>query len=467
MDIRKILQLLLLFFCLPVLHAQILLSSQPLELKKSRDYHEIMAAPDAANSQLVVFAADKEKVTALRYNSVLFFSDTLTATRPGKAYSFMAGHSFNGMQAHVYWASDDFTQIQATGFDFTTRTVASPPPIEIPFRDEEIVTTFSGNDSFYIATLPKEDNKLILYVFNNGRYESQVIDLSMFAITTIENKDITIKKLLKQYGIRKIDEDAFSDLLTASSRIKLYVAEDELLLTLDHNATQTQVFSINTNTYSVTEKKFPHLLFNKAAEANSYYHRGRLYQLKMNEDQLALTATGYPSGGNIKSYNVAKNDSISFKNSPLLVQTGSQRPKEFKNTKKFLEKAASASPALSVYQTAGGLFVLVGGMRSVVTAGNALLGVAMVAAGGSVDLLDGMMDNENNQSIYFESLFDDDFEHSTLQPSVLAVDDISTFLNKNTSVSLQTVTPFGGYYVMGYYDTKAKQYVLRKFQDGY
>ena len=46
----------------------------------------------------------------------------------------------------------------------------------------------------------------------------------------------------------------------------------------------------------------------------------------------------------------------------------------------------------------------------------------------------------------------------------LAVDFISQFINEN-DVTLQSVFPFENYYILSYYDSKKKEYVMRKFED--
>jgi hypothetical protein len=144
------------------------------------------------------------------------------------------------------------------------------------------------------------------------------------------------------------------------------------------------------------------------------------------------------------------------------VQTGNQRPRDFKNSKKFLQRAAESAIGVTVYQTPDDLLLTIGGVRYVTPAGNIILGAAMIAAGGSPE---GLFDPESTQLIYFESLFDENFEHHNFTGGMLALDHLGVFMASAKNVGQQSVVPFNGYLVLGYYDSKAKQYILRKFQD--
>ena len=111
--------------------------------------------------------------------------------------------------------------------------------------------------------------------------------------------------------------------------------------------------------------------------------------------------------------------------------------------------------------------VTAGGIRDVSSTGGLLLGIsasfAMITA-GSYYPIDGLLDTQNLQSIYFEGLFDNKFQHKNIQQQGLAVDYISQFQHEN-NVSLVSVFPYNDYFIMGYYGSKKKEFALRKFED--
>lgn len=469
---KKILIILYILGCCPALIAQVQVSTKHLELKKSARFNEILAAKEAENRALVVFAADKKTLTAQRYNAAFFYKDSIITSRPNREYDYMAGYSYsNSTQAQVYWANADFTKIQAVNFNFEAATVTTAT-LQLPLREETVLTTFSHNNTFYLVALPGEGDKLKLYRFNDGSYKATTLDFSKFKFRDVENDSISFSELVRGYGLQKIEPDGFTALPTAAGPVKLYAEGNKMVLTLDHNPVYTQLFTID-SAYTVRERLMPQIRLKKAfgSTSNSFYFKDKLYQLKLNDEELALYATDITTGKIEQSHRATANDSIAFKNSSLLSQTGNRRAVEFKNTEKFLQKAALGVAALSVYQTPDDLLVAVGAVRNVVSAQNAVLSVALtgvvIAGGGGGDVIN-LFDADNLQSVYFEGLFDEDFNHKPFLQGRLAIDKVGQFIEANRrSVSLETLIPVNGYYLLGFYDAKRQHYVLLKFEDEY
>jgi hypothetical protein len=115
--------------------------------------------------------------------------------------------------------------------------------------------------------------------------------------------------------------------------------------------------------------------------------------------------------------------------------------------------------------------VVTGAVRNVTPTGDVILGVmltgATIATGMGSGDFSGMFPG-NTETSYFESLFDDNFNHKPLPQQRLAADYIGQFIGMNEkSISLETVFRYDYYYVLGYYDAKAKKYVMVRFQDDF
>jgi hypothetical protein len=467
MTIKKLLTLIILCSLQPAF-SQVVLSTHNLEMKKSGIYHDAMAAPEAKDRGLVVFAADKENVTALRYTRVLYYADSLAAPRPGvNDYDMMAGYSYDENQRpSAYWANVDFTKILEQRFDFDAADVTDYA-FDMTYKDESIVITFSDNNSFYIITKSNKGSKLYVYVFNGGKYLKHPLDFSGFTIKNDKDKAVTLSGLLEQYGLQKMESPDFNPLAVTAEKIKLYLNEDAMQLTLDVNPGFTQVFTINSSNYSISELIVPQKVLEKG-NSNSFIHSKKLYQVVLDKKELSLTATDLTSGSELNTYRVGADATITFKNSDLLEQTDNKTGKVYKNTKKFLRKAAWGLPAVTVYKTPEDFLVVTGAIRQSVPAGEVVLGsvatVAMVATGTGVDGF-GMF-NDHIQSIYFESLFDEGFNHKPLPQQRLASDYLGQYMYEHRKeIAKQTIFSYDYYMVLGYYDVKAEKYVLVKFQD--
>lgn len=458
----KKISFLLFFLPLNILLAQTQLSSVPLTLNKTTDKREALTAVDSAARQMVVFAADKEKLRALRFNRALFFTDSLSVPRPDKQYDYMAGYSFSGSNPAVYWASSDLKKIEGLYFDIASKKV-SRVPFAMPFNEREILASFSANNAFYIVTLHAKEDRLVFYAFANGRYTSYEADLSEAGFTSASAKKSTFRALLERHGLQKIDRRGFIGLTEASSKIKLYDTPGAFVLTIDTNPAFTHVLTIDAATFTISRRMVTQPRFAEEADANSFYLEGNLYQIKANDEELALVATDLSTGKVIGSHMATAEENITFKNTPLLSVSANRQPQQFKDTKKFLRRLSSGTAAISVYQTPDDIRIMAGGVRSYIPAGTAILGGTLTLAGGSVDMLDA----EETQVLWFESLFDDTFAHRPYTPGILAGDRISQFTHDIKNLQLLNVVPFHYYYVVGYYDAKLKRYVQRKFEDDY
>lgn len=439
---------------------QTILNSHTLNLRGSQNNHQILNAVNL-HEQTFAFLSDKEKLTVLKYNRALFFSDSISISRPDKEYEFMTGYSFesNG-NARVYWASRNLTKLQSILFDFENKTT-SVNDFQLAFTDESIITTFSENTFFYILTLPKNQEKLKIYIFRKGEKYERTVDFSDYKFTDEKSKPITFNRLISQNGLEMIDNKVINPLFHSVGKSKMYVDVNKLILTFD-SPERTQTFQVDLNTFLATEKIIPQQVLVKAGKSNSYFSKNKIYQFKVNDQELSIASVDLQSGEVVKKHYADIKDTISFRNSPLYSQTGNQRAKVMKNTKKFLQRLSNSDVGLSVYKTPNALMLTVGGVRSVSSTGGIMLGVAMSAAGGGD--FSSLFDDESLQSTYFEALFDERFEHQSVSQLPLATDFISQFIAEN-DIDLQTVFPYKGYYILSYYDSKKKEFVMRKFED--
>lgn len=103
--------------------------------------------------------------------------------------------------------------------------------------------------------------------------------------------------------------------------------------------------------------------------------------------------------------------------------------------------------------------------------GGVLLGIASgvgtIATGGSTFFADDFMYDGLLQVNYFETHLDPKSQYLKREQEVLATDYIGQFLDQNKDATLASSFKFKDHYILGYYDSKAKKYVLRKFQDDF
>ncbi|AOW08880.1 hypothetical protein [Flavobacterium gilvum] len=459
---KKILLFFILIQCNSLL-SQTVLATAPLEFKKSKDYRQVINAENTSTHEVFVFASDKETLTILKYNSALFLTNQFSLPRPDTNYKLLSGYSFNGNgNPTLYWSNADFTKILAVQYDLDTKTNIAQISYEQQFFNQTIITQFQANDTFYILTQKHFEEKLMLYVFKDGKKEEKTLDFGSFKFKNSKNQPVSFSKILEVLPIEKIETNQFNPLFKGSEKTKLYALKNRLLLTLDHDDNETQAFDIDLATFEIKEKHFhKSQTKNYVSLSNSYYHEGKIYQIKVNAEELLFEIKDYNTGDSIKSITTAKTSAIPYKTSPLWLQLEGQRPKEIKNTEKFLHQLVYLEVGLTVYKTPKAILITMGGTGNI-----QFTDVANTFSSNDPSVSD-LMYHYIPTTAYFESLFDKKLENNRQDQEPLAVDFISRFTQENPDITLVNVMRYNNYYILGYYDNDNKEYVMRKFIDGF
>lgn len=192
-----------------------------------------------------------------------------------------------------------------------------------------------------------------------------------------------------------------------------------------------------------------------------------MYQLTVNKNALSLNAIDLNTKIVLETYRTNANEDIAFKNSPLLLVSENGKSRVLKKTSKMLSKIDEESIGLSIYSSPNYNLFTIGGVRQVVSSGNILLGFGLSlggAMGGTTVDIGGIIDADQQQSLYFESFFDPNFKHIITPFRPLYIDALSDFLNQNNPIIYNSY-PFQDYIILNYYDKKSNEFVMRKFED--
>lgn len=447
---KKILLLFFLIHCNSI-WSQTVLATTPLEFKKSKDYRQNLTAENLNTHEVFAFASDKEMLTILKYNTALFLTNQYSFSRPDIDYKKLSGYSFDDKgNPTLYWSDEKFGKITAVQYDLSTKTNTSIN-YEQQFFNQEVITNFQANNTFYILAQKHFEQKLILYVFKDGKKTEKTLDFGTFKFKNSKNQEITFSRILEACPIQKIETTQFNPLFQGTKKTKLYALKNKLLLTLDHDDNETQAFEIDLNSSEIKETHYQKKATkNYVCLSNSYYHEGKIYQIKVNTEELLFEIKDYKTGETLKSFLVNQTETIPYKTSPLWVQIEGDRPKETKTTAKFLNQLVHTDTGLTVYKTPKSILITMGGT-------------------GITQMTNFNYESSNYPvSVYFESVFDKKLENNKHeQQDPLAVDFINRFVQEHPEAVLQNIIRYNNYYIMAYYDTNTKQYILRKFTDGF
>ncbi|HEY1196702.1 hypothetical protein [Flavobacterium sp.] len=446
--------------------SQTVLTSYPIDLKTPKEECETLNAENTITHDVFVFIASPNNFTILKYNSALFLNDQFVATRQYVENRSMMGYSFSeDGNPTVYWFSPVEKNIIVIKYYFETKTTKALK-FTFPTENQTIIAQYQKDNNFYLILKYKDKQALTAYTFKNGIADEKFLDFSSFTFRDRKTQQKTFNQILNENPIEKMDSGEYNPLYRVVAKNKLYTLPNRLILTLDQSPRKTQLFDINLENSEIKEKTFIKPLGQKNPRtSNSFYHENKLYQLTVNSNELLFDVKDYDSGEILKSFNVTKKDTIRFNNSPLLMQIENRKPKVIKKTASFIKELASVDAGLSVFKNKKNLFITLGG------SGSNSRTVSMNGFNMFDDFFGDFPSNnysiESNYSVFLESVWTKKLELTTETHEPLAADKIYYFIDNHREIFFPNILKLSNYSILGYYDTIAKEYVLRKFTDGF
>jgi hypothetical protein len=463
---KKSLLILLLIYN-SALFSQTVLTSYPLDLKESEENSQILNAENTVTHDVFAFIVNKRNLTILKYNSALFLTDQYTSLLLNLDNKSIIGYSFSeDGNPTLYWSSIDFNEIIVIEYFLENKTFKALK-FRFPSSNQYVITPL-----FNILTKDLSEQTLTLYTFKNGTAEEKIFDFSAFLFQNKNTQKTTFNKIIEAFPIEKMEVDDYNSLFKSAQKTKIYMLDERLILTLDHNPKKTQIFDLILKNDTIIEKNFAQPIPKKAVRSsNSFFYDNKIFQVNANPEELLFDVKDYDSGLSLKNISVSKNDTIRFKNSPLLIQSENGRTKELSKTKKFLQYLSNLDIGVSVFKSKKHTLITFGGTpKNDFTAYYSSNNLGFEQQDDEYRQLfpqNNFSQNSYTKTVFFESSWDKNFEFTNQEPPPLAMDNISYFLNQHKQVTLENTIKFKDYYILGYYDSATKEYVMRKFKDGF
>ena len=446
---------------------QIKLTSFPVELKRGVENHQMINFVDDKTNEIYTFIADKETVTGIKFNSAVFISDTLSASKPFN-YHNIIGYSFSKNNTPVlHWITEDNKKIKSIEYNFSLAP-KNYSATEITIADESIVLSFSNKGVFYLLT-DNNKNDFKLYEFGSEN-SNTTLQLGAFDFSNSKNEKIKISQVFNENPLVRIESDFYNPLMVTAEKVKLYLENDKVIFTFDLNTSKTELLEIDLNSKLISKKEFAQSKMNTDAnQSNSFYLDGTLFQVQSNEKQLDLSIVDYDSNAIIKHYSLSeKNNSFTY--SSFLIQSEQYKPETIGKLKRFLRKIDNSNLAFSIYHFGGTYLASFGSNKSTASDGGIALGIGVglgsVLAGGEFVYI-GDVIGERTQSVYLDFNCTADFEIIPSKSLVLATSIISGFLSDKNNIQLYQTFRYRDYFVLSYYDKKAQEILLYKFQNDF
>jgi len=455
---KKLLLLFLLFFKTGF-YSQTIVNSLPLNLN-FLGKTQILNAKDENTNDVYIFTWDNKNVNILKYNPSLFLSNQFTDSIKHETSRNLIGYSIsNNKKTTLYWSSRDYRNILITIYNLDSKT-SELLNFDFPQNHEYVISSFQQNNVFYILAKETNLDHLLLYKFEDGKYGVKMFDFSNFVFKNKKNAPISFDTFIRQNPLKQIDPDIYATIDLATNVSKMYTAQDHIILTFDTDFIKTQAFDLNIKTGDVKEKTF-NLPANETPSrtTNSFYSDNKLFQIKATKDSFLFEIKDFETEKSVKSYSFSKKDSIPYKNSPFIMQIDNERPTQLKTTDKFLKNINGLSAGISVFQNNKNSFITFSGLGSYSD---------FYLSYNPYDKFGERVSYSLSKSVYFDAKLNEDMNFiKDNQTRPLAIENLFYFLNNDKNIKLYDALRLENCYILSYYDSFSKQFIMRKFNDGF
>jgi hypothetical protein len=243
--------------------------------------------------------------------------------------------------------------------------------VAFELKKEKVVDRLNAGDHFLYFTINKKTSEFIIYDWHS----QEEMDTIRYHFEDEEVwNDISVSSgFTRDVNVAKVDEagDCGEDI--AGNPNKIYLRGDTLYLLMNKNRGLTRVYSFNTKTKQVSYRSIIH---NKIGENkidqpgyvdNSFLYDSKLYFVSASSERLAVQVLDFNSGTILKKFITERDDSISFKNTPI-IQEGSvpilyvsfSKTRELEKTRQLLRKMVSGNAVVSAIYDSMGIAITIG-----------------------------------------------------------------------------------------------------------
>ncbi len=477
------------FFIASAALAQEIVSSHGMKKPNSRGFNVFF---NDADSLLNVLFIEKKEITSLKYNkSKDRVAQKVFETEKRRKYKEHLGHVLNNNgNLNMYFTNSRKRGLMLAVLD-TQNDTFTYQDMDIDFDRQSYLYSVAHDNKFYILTIDTQVN-LILHEIdgtNHGFTKFPVSELKYKTSPT--DQEGFISKALKtgfngSVGDSKLvalEENLPNSIELVSNESKLIKRDDKLFIIVDLDDTRTDVLEISLENKKLAVRSFDQPLERfedlGGIKSNSYLHENKIYQVAVSNDQLVLDIKNYDTAESIKSFEVNRDDKdIPFKNTPIIQLGGAYEDyRELDRTRQLLRKMSNSFPGVAVYRYNDQLEITVGGSKEVQNAGVGFgmafgaMGGAMSVGGVNVDI--GFQPFYNpyfmsydmgvkSKSTFIVGLFNNDINHMIGDIPGNIWDRLETF-TEDLNPYMENIIPREDHILYSYYDKKAREYKLVRF----
>ncbi|CAL2102503.1 conserved protein of unknown function [Tenacibaculum sp. 190130A14a] len=441
------------------------------------------------NNSIATFLLEKKTIHAHLLNKNFDYQKDLALQDIKKKYSVLVSKLYNKQNNYTLILSnkekDKFAMVK---FDFKSNKVEF---IEDVLKVKKLIFLQSVNkgDTSHLLFLDEKTSNIISknFTFTN-KTTTTVFHLEKEEFLINAERKISLKKLLAdykkanhrevkniEYELTKINENPYKTQIVENtffegaaystertqlsptsmeltSRFnKLYIKNNDVILTLDKNRFYTQILTLNLANGSYTFEKVKKPLFEEQhmyKRSNSFIYNNNLFLVTASKNKLICAIHNLKNKQKIKRIEANINEPINFKNSSIVQEGGAfKNNRNFEETNKFLRKISESNIGIGVIKHHNTYEVVIGAQKQAMKGSStALIFFQMGLMGFSPNILNIESFSSPNSTSFFNylttksikihCLFDENFNHKEGVVKRNVYDEIADFVkstkDKNT-----------------------------------
>ncbi|GAA4111128.1 hypothetical protein GCM10022393_08580 [Aquimarina addita] len=421
-------------------------------------------------------------------------------------YKNLLGYNVENSVYSIFFSNTNRSKFGVLEFDFSKKSSTIKILKDFKLKGEVFLEAVNYKNKMFLLTVTKKTSNLNLYSFDKD-YNVEKKTVSLAKIKHPKSKNI-YRQLQpaadplnsdfnlfeeSEISLKKIEPQNPNVIETTSEVNKLYLIDNQLIFSFDKDDKKTTVAFINLETFETNLTSFdkPASREEGYKKSNSYIFENKIFQVASSNQKMKFTITDISTHEIIKQYAITKEDSITFKNSPIIQEGGGMFPaltenriREMEKTAKYLRKISSSNLGISVYKVNNEYNIILGGTKEInnvsvdaggggfapgfgggitITTGNA--GSQMVSVGFNPTYY-AYNGYSSTKSTYINCLFDENFEHLEGDVQRNVYDNINDF-EDTLGKRIKVVNVFIHYNNIhyGFFDADAKAYKIYTFQD--
>lgn len=433
------------------------------------------------NDNFSVFLEDSDHVCAFYYNNKLESLGKIKAEALPKKYRYFLGSSVKGSDQRLYFANSNKSKFGLYRFNFDKGEVEEKE-LNLGINNETFLNSISIGNNLYFLTVTKSSSILNLYSFDEDKISRRQIDLSESAFVNSKYESEPLSRIFaanSNSSLAKIEDSSPTPVNFAYSFSKLYVINNNIIITLDKSDHATQIISINLDDFkfevqSVSQPKLnEETIFKKS---NSFLVDNSLFQIIYTRNKMVLNVKDYNSKKLLNEHTVYKKEILSLQENKTV-----NDKKGIKETSRFLKNAAVNYCGISVYtfndnyqiklgsyklQGSGGAFVMTDmgmgyfGLNSATGAINYTPGTPTYSFMSFGRAGSNIIENTLNETLDRNfNFFSNNHQENVFDKAKKYID-----TNKDNIIG-ETIFKYKNSFILGFYKRGTNIYSLLKFND--